>query len=190
MDTPYPNHEGRLVGLSGQAGSGKSALAKELMSYGWVSVKFADPLKAMLATFYEAHGLTPAEIEDRLDGHLKEEPDPLLLGATPRWAMQTLGTEWGRNSIHSALWESLWRKRVVALLRAGHNVVADDLRFPNELAALVALGGTSISVHRPDNRARATSSHVSEALPFECDETIINDGNLTDLTDSLWAILD
>jgi hypothetical protein len=81
----------RLIALTGYAGSGKSTLADILAcEHGFTVVKFAGPLKAML----RALGLDEREIE----GDLKEQPCQLLAGHTPRRAMQTLGTEWGRVS--------------------------------------------------------------------------------------------
>ena len=36
--------------------------------------------------------------EAHIEGALKEVPCELLGGKTPRYAMQTLGTEWGRDT--------------------------------------------------------------------------------------------
>jgi hypothetical protein len=65
---------------------------------GFARVRFAGPLKAMMA----ALGCTNAEI----DGDRKEVPCDLLGGKSPRWAMQTLGTEWGRKLIGDDLVDS------------------------------------------------------------------------------------
>ena len=82
-----------VIAITGQAGSGKTTIAKHLeLEYNYVRVRFAEVLKDMLL----ALGLT----EEEINGDLKEKPCSLLLGKTPRHAMQTLGIEWGRNLIH------------------------------------------------------------------------------------------
>lgn len=132
---------GNLIALTGAIGSGKTTAADTLRRYaGYEIVKFAGPLKAMLA----AIGLTDAHLE----GDLKQKPCDLLMGATPRHAMQTLGTEWGRECIHEDVWLHLWRKKATDLLSKGINVVVDDCRFENELALVRALGGRRVNLTR------------------------------------------
>ncbi len=114
-----------VIALVGQAGSGKSEVAKHLVTnHDYVRVRFASILKDMCKVL----GLTDQQIE----GDLKEEPSSLLLGKTPRHAMQTLGTEWGRNLIHPDLWAHAWKVKVTQKLLDGHKVVCDDCRFINE----------------------------------------------------------
>lgn len=118
-----------VIGLVGKAGSGKSEVAHHLVvNHGYVSTKFAEVLKNMLRTL----GLTDEEIE----GDLKHEPSLILLGATPRWAMQSLGTEWGRNCIDEDIWAYAWKRRVSDIIADGayarRGVVVDDCRFLNE----------------------------------------------------------
>lgn len=152
-----PDASRTIIAFTGLAGSGKSTAAAHLVnSRGWQRVRFAGPLKAMMA----ALGLTPAEI----DGDRKEQPCELLGGKTPRWAMQTIGTEWGRHLIDSDLWIRAW-KVAVDRLPPGVPVVVDDCRFPNEAAAITAAGGILIRIERPG--AGTASVHESEqhALP-------------------------
>lgn len=154
---PWPRPR-TVIAFTGLAGAGKSTAAMHLVkSRGFERVRFAGPLKAMMA----ALGLTPAEI----DGDRKELPCELLGGETPRYAMQTLGTEWGRNLIDSNLWIRAWRA-AVDRLPAGQPVVVDDCRFPNEAAAIQAVGGFLVKIERPG--AGTASVHESEqhALPF------------------------
>ena len=154
----------RVIGLSGFAGSGKSTAAMWLVEHrGFTRVRFAGPLKAMMA----ALGLSQREI----DGDLKEEPCVLLGGCSPRHAMQTLGTEWGRRLIDPDLWVRAWRKQAGDVLACGGLVVVDDCRFVNEVSAIRALDGFVIRIEGKG----AAGSHVSESLPFECDLTIRND---------------
>lgn len=130
-----------IVAFTGLAGAGKTTAAAHLVvRRGFKRVRFAGPLKAMMA----ASGLSQREI----DGDLKDLPCDLLGGKTPRWAMQSLGTEWGRNLISSDLWIRAWQKAVAAV-PAGVPVVVDDCRFPNEADAVVAAGGILVRIERP-----------------------------------------
>jgi hypothetical protein len=147
-----------IIAFTGLAGAGKSTAAAHLTkSRGFERVRFAGPLKAMMA----ALGCTPAEI----DGDRKEQPCDLLGGKTPRWAMQTLGTEWGRQLIGDDLWIRAWRA-AVDRLPAGVPVVVDDCRFPNEAEAIQAADGVLVKIERPG--AGTASVHESEqhVLPF------------------------
>lgn len=139
----------RLIALTGLAGAGKSTVAKHLVAaHGYRVEKFAGPLKDMLRGL----GLTERHIE----GDLKEVPCGLLGGKTPRYAMQTLGTEWGRGLISPSLWADAWSSRAAA-----GRVVCDDCRFPNEADAVRRLGGVIIRVVRPG--LASTGGHASEA---------------------------
>lgn len=168
----------RLVAFCGRAGAGKSTAADALVAAGWRRVKFASILKDMLRAFYRSAGLDEAEIERRIEGDLKEEPDPILCGASPRRAMVTLGTEWGRHLISPELWVRAWSARVERELARGASVVCDDLRFPNECDAVRALGGLVVRI---EGRAKDVAAHESEALDFEPDVTISNTGTEDDL---------
>lgn len=185
-----------LVGVTGPAGAGKSAVAKYLQEVqGFRRERFAGPLKDML----RAVGLSDAQV----DGDDKETPTPLLCGKTPRWAMQTLGTEWGRRCVHPDLWVALWRRRLRQKCAGVEHprIVVDDLRFKNEARAIHEMGGVVIRVTR--ERAKPfrllsamwarllRKSHVSEAgLPdVYVDRTIVNDSTLEALKESVEETL-
>jgi hypothetical protein len=162
-----------IIGLTGLAGSGKSEVANVLRELGeFRRVAFADPLKSMLA----AVGFTHAQ----LYGDEKATPIPELGGVTPRHAMQQLGTEWGRNLIHPEIWITLWKKQAEGMLERAHHVVADDVRFPNEVAAIKALGGQVWRIVRPGIE---TMGHASETeiANLEADCVIHNNANLHQL---------
>lgn len=157
-----------LIGFCGRARAGKGMAADWLVRrHGYELVKFAAPLKDMLRVL----GLTNAEIE----GDLKEKPCALLGGKTPRWAMQALGTEYGRNLIDKDLWVRAWANRLVPY----RLVTVDDVRFPNEEAALHTMGGLLIEVRRDGTDAPV--NHESEQHVFSPDYVIENNGSLDDL---------
>lgn len=161
-----------VIALTGPAGSGKSTASKYLVEkHGYQLVKFAGPLKDML----RAIGLSEAQIE----GELKEEPCEWLQGATPRHAMQTLGTQWGRACIGPSFWIELWVRRVNQIIAEGGHVVVDDCRFPNEADEVRDLGGV---VWQLAGRGGIAGSHESEAGCGYADGVLMNDGNK-------WALL-
>lgn len=177
-----------IIGLHGPAGSGKSEAANHLQyAHGFEIVKFAYPLKEMLTAFYRAMGLDYTDILRRIEGDLKEVADPYLGGRTPRHAMQTLGTEWGRDSMRRDFWIEAWRIRV---LKSQASVVVDDVRFDNEALAIHALGGMIIQLEPAEVRRNA-SDHKSESgiHPSFIDATIKNDGTLQDLRVSVSKVV-
>lgn len=174
----------RLVGFSGRAGSGKSLCADYLVRQGWARVKFADPLKNMLRAFYATLGLSEYEIEARMEGVLKETADDFLNGKSPRYAMQTLGQEWGRELISPTLWVSAWSEAVALAWSKGLNVVVDDCRYPNEAAAINQLGGRVFMIVRGDAELVDTE-HESERFEFTPDGVILNEGSIHDLRDKV-----
>lgn len=130
-----------LVGLLGRKGSGKDTAAEVLLSKGYQNVKFAGALKEMLRSLLAYQGAPAADIEQMIEGSLKELATDYLAGQTPRLAMQTLGTEWGRDLIGTDFWVG------TALARAsGQNTVITDVRFPNEVEAVLTAGGVVIGI--------------------------------------------
>jgi hypothetical protein len=151
-----------IVGFTGPIGCGKSYAAAYLVSRGFVLHKMAAPLKSMLRTV----GLT----DDHIEGRLKEVPCDLLMGVTPRRAMQTLGAEWGRDLIHPDLWVHLWQNS-----RPLTHTVCDDVRYPNEARAIRNLDGVVVQIDRPG--VVAAGGHSSETFDgVRADLTIVNDG--------------
>jgi hypothetical protein len=134
--------------------------------FGFVRVKFADPLKNMLRTMLRGMGHIDEDVERMIEGDLKEVEIPEL-GVTPRYLMITLGTEWGRNTVREDIWIRLWR----AAAEMHENVVADDVRFPNEVEAIRAFGGQLWRIERP---GLVRGLHVSEQLDVAPDVTLYN----------------
>jgi hypothetical protein len=163
-----------VIGLCGEMGSGKSTAADLLYrSYRFRRISFAAPLKNMLRVL----GLGDRE----LYGDLKEVPSAKLGGHTPRYAMQTLGTEWGRQFLSPTFWTDQGIRAAVEARDCGlPGVVFDDVRFQTEADAIHRIGG---SVIRLTGRSVTSSGpkHPSEALDFEPDATVENTGSTSDL---------
>lgn len=155
----------KIVAFHGKLQSGKSTAAKYLVeTLGWKRHFFAKTLKDMLKCL----GLT----EEHVNGSLKEVPTDLLLGKTPRYAMQTLGTEFGRELIHPDIWVNAWKNTMPKDV----NIVCDDLRFPNECEMVRSIGGVIVKIERPS--LISTSTHASEIHELEYDHSIVNDGTV------------
>ena len=161
----------RVIALTGLAGSGKSTASAYLQTQGYKLTKFASPLKDML----RAIGYN----EDEIEGHLKEVPRSD--GYSPRYAMQTLGTEWGRNCMGQNFWVNIWKERAATGL-----IVVDDCRFSNEADAVRSLGGIVI---RLEGRGGIAGGHSSEKMDFEPDCVVSNDGSITELHERLAELL-
>ena len=164
----------KIIGLTGPAGCGKTTLGDMLVEvHGFTRVKFADPLKDMLRTMYENTGLSYDDIERRIEGDLKEVKCDII-GCTPRWAMQTLGTDWGRALIHEDLWVRLAAERAKSL---DTDVVFDDVRFDNEAETIRNMGGT---VYGISGRGGIDGDHPSE-VGVDPDLHIDNSGDMSSL---------
>lgn len=181
MDT-LPANRSFVIGIVGLAGSGKSEIARVLMNeFSFERVKFADPLKNMLRTMLRDIGHIDSDIERYVEGDLKEAVVDGV-GVTARQLMVTLGTEWGRQQVAEDLWIRLWSGKAERFSR----VLADDVRFPNEVEAIRARGGEIWRVDRPGVCA---GTHVSEQLREPGDRLFYNDGTLDELRAKVRANL-
>jgi hypothetical protein len=174
-----------IIGLSGKAGSGKSTAAAYLVAYhSFHRVPFAGPLKDML----EVLGLD----YDHLWGDKKEEALEILEGQTARHAMQTLGTEWGRNCIGPDFWVNVWKARALEHRRGSiiQNIVVDDVRFPNEVDTIRSMDGTIVEIFRPEKLTTLVKPHVSEELKLDFDWAVFNQGSKESFFGSMKHIID
>lgn len=172
-----------LIGLSGKAGSGKTAVTNYLTTMGFGTRKFAGPLKSMLWDLLGSQGVEPEDTHRFLEGDLKEVPTDLLGGKSPRHAMQTLGTEWGRGQLHEDFWvEAALRNLDLDVLEdPARDLIFDDVRFPNEALAIRNRGGIVVNIIRED--APQVGLHLSEdaLMDFAFNYVIYNDADLDTL---------
>lgn len=204
-----------IIGIVGHAGSGKDTVGKMITeSVPAVCLSLADPLKKFCAEVFDwptAALWGPSENRNTPDCRYPRgasAPGPEYL--TPRYALQTLGTEWGRNC-YEHVWIDLGIRRAQKLLQDVREVteacpdcgkpetvkvkryaavVITDCRFVNEASRVRAAGGEVWRVLRPGASgaiAGGAAGHRSEVEQDSPDmealvsRTIYNGGTLEDL---------
>lgn len=198
-----------LIGLTGAPLAGKDTTAQVLAAAGFVSIAFADALRAELAHAWNVDQrlftarTTKEEPTDSLAVQLCSDAGFLRLAAaqgwdaaaprSPRWAMQRWATEYRRGQR-----QDYWTMRVEHWIHAQRlagrrQIVITDVLFPDEAATLRRLGGWLVRVHRPSTDAPMTADtrqHVSEAhTQLQADADIHNDGDLEHLTAEAVRVL-
>jgi hypothetical protein len=127
-----------IVGVIGFAGSGKGTVSDILVNkYGFHKFAFADVLKDTVSVMFDwpRHLLEGDTDESRkfretIDDFWDERLfDTLGKSVTPRYILQLMGTEAGRDVFGEDIWVSTLERRI----RGIENVVISDVRFPNEI---------------------------------------------------------
>lgn len=115
-----------VVGLHGKQGAGKSTIAHKA-----VELLIDDDIDAKVMSFAEPlYDMMSALLGQDARSLDKSAPMGSLRGRTLRHALQTLGTEWGRDCMGAGIWLRVIQDRI----HAGEHqvVILDDVRFPNE----------------------------------------------------------
>lgn len=174
----------KILGLHGDAGSGKDTLANLLVessSEEWVQYSFANPIRQMVNI---GLGISMEVMQDPIK---KNDPEFGYMGKSARYILQTLGTEWGRNLVSDSIWINEFKRRAKLITEntdcSSLGIVVTDCRFENEANAIRELGGHVVHIIRPNNpytrsvNQGGVTKHASEAgLPSHLiDFTIIND---------------
>lgn len=149
--------------------SGKSTLAELLRNrMGAVRLSFADPLRDEVSGLFlgapkewvmqmlKTSGMKDRESADFSIAKVKNSVYHGFLAGlgldtseprSLRWHMQMYGTDYKRVHLNQ---QNIWRDRALVAATAvrlqGCPVVIDDLRFPNELEAIKAMGGKVIYI--------------------------------------------
>lgn len=130
-----------IVAFGGLKNSGKSTLGGYLIEHwGFAPESFADPIKKMAKLAF------PQISDNSLYGPSRAREE-LIPGTeiSVRRALQTLGTEWGRNLMYPDIWVDALFARI-APLPAGHRIVITDCRF--EAKAVTDRGGLAVLLTR------------------------------------------
>lgn len=177
-----------IVGLIGRRRVGKDTAAAALIEDGFFPIKFADGLKIMLRALLKSLDYSDRVVARMIDGDLKEELIPTLGERSPRFLMQTLGTQWGRDIVAEDVWVRIAIDRCLQV----PNAVVTDCRFPNEAEAIRAAGGVLVRIERKAEQwCGAYDTHPSEVLTDElqADYSVINDGSVSDLHGKVRQVL-
>ncbi len=147
-----------IIALTGLAGSGKNTVAEMI---GGIPLAFAQPLKEFCGQvfgFSDRQLCGPSEAREEPSPHFTR-PDGTPL--TARFALQTLGTEWGRNC-DPDVWAKagVRRAHVYAANKNRLPAVITDLRFVNEARLVRESGGQVWRICRSSRNAVAL--HASE----------------------------
>lgn len=167
-----------VIAFGGPMRSGKTTASKHLIeAHGFINHPIAIGVKDMCRVL----GLT----NEHLYGNLKEQPTDLLCGKSPRHALQTLGSEWGRTHISPTVWVEYWARTVPPNI---DTIVIDDLRTVEGAKWMQARGVTLVNISRPGlDTSGSEHQHETEKqfdrIPY--DQTVVNDGSLDDLKQKL-----
>lgn len=176
-----------LLGLTGPAGCGKDTVADLLrIHHSFEKIALADPIKRGLEAMFgwQKH--------QWLDREWKERVQPEI-GFSPRKAMQTLGTGWGRN-LNDEIWIKVCTQRINKLMGTymfhGHKgIVVSDIRFENEADMIRKNGGILIHLSRQD--IPQVRHHESEnGVEFHRTDFLVqNNGTIDELmTHIRWTV--
>jgi hypothetical protein len=193
-----------LIGLCGLIGSGKGTVAEYLMEeHYFLGASFAEKLKDACACIFGWD-------RDMLEGDTpesrawREVVDPWWaerLGIphfSPRFALQHVGTEIMRGTLHPDIWVLATERMINYHLSLDWHtgIVIADVRFPNEVAMIRRLGGQVWHIQRgklPDwfGKKHPAGIHESEyAWNNETfDLTIHNDETMGSLYKTVDTIL-
>lgn len=165
-----------LIGLVGAKRAGKDTFAEGLVALGWKRLAFADRLKSVALA-------TDPTLDVRVSGRRIRLSE--VVGSKPGWEgakedrevrryLQNLGTA-VRDFLGSTAWidpvlreAAFYRAPGFGSLGEWHHgtpVVVTDVRFENEVEAILNAGGRIVKIERaglaPDD------SHVSERLAWD-----------------------
>ena len=175
---------------------GKSTLARALLQQSVCHceiIPFARPLKSAAVGFIASlAGVTLAEAAHYVYVN-KSEPVPGLRNLTGRVVLQKLG-EAGRR-MDPDLWVRQWEASALERLLDGFSVVADDVRRPNEAAAVLRCGGGEVwRLSRAEAEVNADPEVIADVSEGALEGWIFNrrfsnDGTTEELLDTVRADL-
>jgi hypothetical protein len=165
----------KLIGISGKARSGKDSLEKAMRKLDGKQRRmlFAEPIKQMLLVM--TAGNLPLEPGGGSDDYDKNALVPGF-DKTLRFMMQTLGTDWGRNTIDPEIWIKVADKYLYGSCCQPDRVVYTDVRFDNEAQFIRDHNGIIVEISRYD---RDCSEHGIN--PGLVDMFLLNNGPISDL---------
>jgi hypothetical protein len=172
-----------IIGLSGYAQTGKDTIADYLIkNYGFTRVAFADPIREALykldpkIRLGESSGVSLSHAVDNMGWEEVKKLSP-----DTRELLQRLGTEVGR----SMFGEDFWVKQAMKKAQEHEKVVITDVRYPNELEAILKASGAVWRVIKND--VGAVNRHASETAldHYQFEHIIFNNDTIASLYESI-----
>ena len=174
----------RIVGIAGPAGSGKDYLAGKLCNaINGVQYSFAYPIKQAICAMLEVG-------EEIFNDRTQKESNLPDVGTSPRVLAQTLGTEWGRQTLAAITGRNIWvdlAKKAYSALKTENEhwhaqdwadkdldielgfpppdfMMISDVRFRDEVDWILSEGGAVI--YLKSREPSPISSHLSESFDW------------------------
>jgi len=145
-----------LIGLTGKAQSGKDTVARLILSHHlgdvmdedddvmdedeYFSTFKYDEDSYLLSFAYPLYQALSAMTGNSIIWLMKNK-DETINGITVRRLLQTLGTEWGRETIGIDWWVNLLKTRLVERLQTEDLTIVTDICFDNEAQLIREQGG-------------------------------------------------
>jgi hypothetical protein len=183
-----------IIGISGYARTGKDEVSKVLVEeFGFERLAFADKLRECVyalnpVIIHESglnRGIFTAFLQDIIDEYGWDGVKSTGYGPEVRRLLQRFGTEVGRN----ILGQNIWVDATFMVTDVTKNYIVTDCRFRNEALGIIKKDGAVWRINRPG--VGPINDHISEIglddFPFNA--VINNDGDLTDLADSVRLLL-
>ena len=195
-----------IIGFVGTIGSGKGTAGEILAQRGFFTESFAAPLKDITANLFgwprhllEGDTQESREFREKKDVWWSERLDKDI---TPRYILQTIGTECMRDCIHTDFWVACLEKKI----KLNRDYVITDVRFPNEIDSIHKMGGKIVEIQRgvvPEWYVHAAmynngdsgvkpNVHYSEWawMGYKTDYTINNNGTKENLEEEIELMLE
>lgn len=176
-----------IIGLSGYAQTGKDTIANHLIkNYGFTRVAFADPIREALynlnpnITLADMRGISLASCVDGIGWEAVKN-----LSTDARELLQRMGTEVGRSIFGENFWVDQAMKKALQYDKA----VITDIRYPNELKAVLEASGQVWRVVK-DN-VQAVNRHPSETSldDYNFEYIIFNNDTIESLYESVDSFM-
>jgi hypothetical protein len=176
-----------IIGLSGYAQTGKDTIANHLVNkYGFTRVAFADPIREAV------YKLDPkVRLSESTGVSIKHAVDSMgwenvkVLSSDARELLQRMGTEVGREIFG----ENFWVDQAMRKALEYDKVVITDVRYPNELEAILGHSGTVWRVIKDDTGA--VNRHPSETAldSYQFEYMIFNNDTIESLYESVDSFI-
>lgn len=207
----------KVIGFCGFKGSGKDTAADYLVgTHGYSKISLAHPLKLAAQTIfgfsddalwgssekreipdtrYPFRGLNPVDgtplkkVARDVNHYWFRESDGEWFPqyVTPRVALQTLGTEFGRR-MYQNLWVDACLNYIISTGNPLHAI--PDVRFANELEGIQTRGGVVIRLLRGKRESNHPSELELERIPHQAFDFVVdNRGSKEELYRSLDKVI-